>query len=64
MPDDHRRFLVSFKRGEPDWGLLGLPKVEALPAIKFRQQKLASMPIEHREAQIQNLIQALFPPRL
>ncbi len=23
MPEPHRRFLVSFERGEPDWQLLG-----------------------------------------
>jgi predicted nucleotidyltransferase component of viral defense system len=23
MPDEHRRFLISFERGEPDWSLLG-----------------------------------------
>lgn len=61
MPDEHRRFLASFKRGEPDWGLLGLPEVAELPAIKFRQQKLAGMPAEVREAQIQKLAEVLYP---
>ena len=40
MPDQHRRFLVSFERGEPDWDLLGLPRVDRLPAIQWRQQNL------------------------
>lgn len=40
MPDAHRRFLVSFERGEPDWSLLGLPRIDKLPAIKWRQQNL------------------------
>ena len=26
MPDDRRRFLVGFKRGEPDWALPGIPE--------------------------------------
>jgi hypothetical protein len=26
MPDDHKRFLLGFKRGNPDWALLGAPK--------------------------------------
>jgi predicted nucleotidyltransferase component of viral defense system len=34
MPDDHRRFLISFERGEPDWPLLGLEHVPDLPAIQ------------------------------
>jgi hypothetical protein len=33
MPQEHRRFLASFKRGEPDWKLLGIPHGEQLPAI-------------------------------
>lgn len=40
MPDAHRRFLVSFERGEPDWDLLGLKRVDKLPAIQWRQQNL------------------------
>ena len=23
MPEAHRRFLIQFERGEPDWSLLG-----------------------------------------
>jgi predicted nucleotidyltransferase component of viral defense system len=40
MPEAHRAFLVSFERGEPDWGRLGLPRVDRLPAIQWRQQNL------------------------
>lgn len=43
MPADHRRFLVSFEAGEPDWSLLAIPKVEKLPAVKWRQQNLAKL---------------------
>lgn len=25
LPDHHRRFLLSFERGEPDWALLDVP---------------------------------------
>lgn len=32
MPDQHRRFLASFKRGEPNWKLLGIPHAEQLPS--------------------------------
>lgn len=40
MPADHRRLLVSFERGAPDWDRLGLAKVEKLPAIQWRQHNL------------------------
>ena len=60
MPDAHRRFLVSFKRGEPDWRLLGLLKVADLPAVKFRQEKLAALSAEVRAVQLETLKRVLF----
>jgi predicted nucleotidyltransferase component of viral defense system len=43
MPEAHRRFLVSFEAGEPDWSLLPIPKLDRLPAVKWRQQNLATL---------------------
>jgi hypothetical protein len=43
MPDDHKKFLLSFERGEPDWKLIGLPSAAELPAIKWRQENLNSL---------------------
>ena len=40
MPDAHRKFLVSFEQGMPEWDLLGLPGVPNLPAVKWRQLNL------------------------
>jgi hypothetical protein len=40
MPDAHRKFLISFESGAPEWSLLPIPKAEKLPAIKWRQQNL------------------------
>ena len=40
MPAAHRRFLVSFERGRPEWELIGLPKVDRLPASQWRLQNL------------------------
>jgi hypothetical protein len=40
MPDDHRKFLVSFERGLPDWSLLALSGITDLPAVRWRQQNL------------------------
>jgi predicted nucleotidyltransferase component of viral defense system len=59
MPDEHRRFLLGFKRGEPDWSLLGLPDVAELPAVKWRQQNLDGMAKEKRAAQVGDLAEAL-----
>ncbi|MGW1425766.1 nucleotidyl transferase AbiEii/AbiGii toxin family protein [Bradyrhizobium manausense] len=40
MPAAHRKFLISFERGEPDWTLIDVPGAAELPAIKWRQQNL------------------------
>lgn len=39
MPHEHRRFLISFEEGKPDWSLLGID-ASALPAVLWRQQNL------------------------
>jgi predicted nucleotidyltransferase component of viral defense system len=43
MPAAHRRFLMSIKRGEPEWALLDLPGAEALPAVRWRLENLAKL---------------------
>ena len=59
MPQDHRKFLVSLKRGEPDWALLGVPGAEVLPAVRWRLQNLAKMDKEKRSALIARLQEVL-----
>jgi hypothetical protein len=43
MPEHHKKFLVSLKRGEPEWQLLDIEGAEALPAVRWRVEKLAKM---------------------
>jgi predicted nucleotidyltransferase component of viral defense system len=59
MPKDHRAFLMSFKRGTPEWPLLGVPKADTLPAVKWRQQNLAKLANKKREVLIQRLAEVL-----
>lgn len=40
MPAAHRDFLLRFKRGEPDWSLVGLPEAANLPAVRWKQLNL------------------------
>ena len=55
MPVAHRRFLLGFKRGEPDWDLLGLPSAADLPAVRWRQQNLAKLAPERRAGLIERI---------
>jgi predicted nucleotidyltransferase component of viral defense system len=48
MPEQHKRFLISVKRGEPDWALLDLPGAKDLPAVQWKLQNLAMLSDEKR----------------
>lgn len=61
MPEEHRRFLLLFKRGEPDWSLLGVSKAQDLPAVKWKQQNLDKLRVETRVALVDALQRVLFP---
>lgn len=51
MGEREKSFLLSFKRMEPDWGLLEIPHAAELPAVRWKLQNLAKMPREkHAEA--------------
>jgi hypothetical protein len=60
MPEAHRKFLVSFERGEPDWPLLAVPGAAELPAIKWRQLNLDKLPADRRAALVKRLEEVLF----
>jgi hypothetical protein len=62
MPTDHRRFLISIKRGEPDWGLLDVPGAETLPAVRWRLENLARLDAAKRAALLARLSEALGIP--
>ncbi len=59
MPNAHRRFLVSFERGEPDWDLLQVPGAEKLPAVLWRQQNLDKLSRDRRDALVSRLQEVL-----
>ncbi|HSH43801.1 MAG TPA: nucleotidyl transferase AbiEii/AbiGii toxin family protein [Arenicellales bacterium] len=40
MPEDHKRFLLSFFRREPEWERLGLAGLDRLPAVRWREFNL------------------------
>ena len=62
MPQAHRRFLVSFESGAPDWELLAVPKADRLPAVKWRQQNLAKLTRNKRIALVAELETVLQQP--
>ncbi|WP_431321254.1 nucleotidyl transferase AbiEii/AbiGii toxin family protein [Rhizobium sp. YTU87027] len=59
MPDPHRQFLLGFKRGEPDWTLIGLPEAAELPAVRWKQLNLDKLSPEFRKRLVDQLADAL-----
>ena len=52
LTETDAQFLLSFKQGQPDWGLFEIPEAAQLPAIKWKSlniQKLASNKQKHEE---------------
>lgn len=51
LGEREKAFLMSFKRGEPTWDLLGIAHAADLPAVRWKLQNLAQMaPEKHRKA--------------
>jgi predicted nucleotidyltransferase component of viral defense system len=59
MPEPHKRFLISVKRGEPEWNLLDLPGVKDLPAVRWKLENLAKLTSEKRAKLLEGLNAAL-----
>jgi predicted nucleotidyltransferase component of viral defense system len=55
MPQEHRRFLIAFEEGNPDWSLLGVPEAADLPAVRWRQQNLNKLSKEARAQLVASL---------
>lgn len=50
-----RQFLLSLKKGEPRWELLGIEGVENLPAIQWKLVNVRKMEKKKREVALENL---------
>lgn len=51
LDDDERAFLISLKRGSPEWNRLGIEHIEQLPALQWKLLNIRRMAEEkHREA--------------
>lgn len=43
LTDEERHFILSVKKGYPDWDLLGLKGIDLLPAVKWKLLSIARM---------------------
>lgn len=59
MPDKHRKFLVDFEAGNPDWSLLDIPKARKLPAVIWRQINFDKLSTNKRINNVRQLADVL-----
>lgn len=63
MPQAHKDFLLGFKRGVPDWDLLGVPGAAELPAVTWKQANLDKLNPDVRAQLIAQLSAVLTPDK-
>lgn len=59
MPEQHKKFLVSVKKGEPDWSLFDLPGAKELPAVRWKLENLGKLAADKRAQLLEGLNDAL-----
>ncbi|HEY9036822.1 MAG TPA: nucleotidyl transferase AbiEii/AbiGii toxin family protein [Pseudomonadales bacterium] len=60
LKDEHKRFLLSIKAGQPDWELFAYPEAAKLPAVKFKLMNIERMSEEKRSASLEKLERVLY----
>jgi predicted nucleotidyltransferase component of viral defense system len=59
LTKDERRFLLSVKRGEPEWRLMEIDGIDKLPAIQWKVQNVQRMSAEKNAEELEKLRQIL-----
>ncbi len=60
LSDTHRKFLLTFKKGEPDWSLFSFPDAAQLPAVKWKLINIRRMTKAKHATAVKNLERVLF----
>lgn len=59
IDDKERQFLLSLKQGEPDWNILGIEKLDQLPAIQWKLINIRKMDQKKRNSALERLRRVL-----
>jgi predicted nucleotidyltransferase component of viral defense system len=59
LDSDEKRFLLSLKRGEPEWDALGITHLQKLPALQWKLQNIRRMEEGKREMALEKLQKSL-----
>lgn len=55
LTENERKFLLSVKKGAPEWNLLGITGADKLPAIQWKLMNVQKMKPEHHRKSIDRL---------
>ncbi len=55
LTENEKRFLLSIKQGEPDWGLIPVSGIDQLPAIQWKLLNIRKMKKEKQNESLQKL---------
>jgi len=59
LTDAHKRFVLSFKRGDPDWGQLKHDHAKLLTAVLWKLQNVQQLGGARRDALLARLEEVL-----
>lgn len=55
LTDDDRRFLLSFKNGEPDWGLFPVARLQDLPGVDWKLGNIRKLKSQNADKHAEHL---------
>ncbi|TVR27638.1 MAG: nucleotidyl transferase AbiEii/AbiGii toxin family protein [Balneolaceae bacterium] len=61
LTDGEKEFLMSFKKGDPNWELMSMPKLKKLPGVRWKLMNIRKMDSDKHKAAIEKLENVLFP---
>ena len=59
LSDNEKQFLISLKKGEPDWSLLPVGHIDKLPSIQWKLHNIRKLEEKKRKDQLQKLEKVL-----
>ena len=62
LNENDRKFLISFKSGEPIWDLFPLESLKDMPSIKWKLHNIKNMPKTKHEVMLNKLKEVLKAP--
>ena len=55
LTEEDKRFLIQFKKGNPNWDRINIPHIKDLPAVKWKLHNLDWMNKDERNIMIDRL---------